>query len=362
MSQSTESKSNHGIPRACGLIVIEVVNSNPNGDPDRDSDPRQRPDGLGEISPVSFKRKPRDIVDNKPSEWEELKRQVKDYLKADAIDDADFQILERRGRNREQIELEVYADTFIKKYWDARVFGNTFLEKGDDIKKRLAKRDPALAKDEKELGKRAGELEKQMRRNIKAGVVQFGMGLSIKPINIRRNSQTNKSGVEEGTEQGYAPLGYRFVPQATYTMPFFVNPAGAVIRDADGNTRTVCWRRDVEVLLRLIPQAYPLNPSTIRPLVRVVAAHYLEHGNLLGSFPDLEMLRKLTPVAQRPTEFDSPELPFPVGYTEWTKEQAKAFLKKSGFAVARYRELVRGIDFVPEAPADNGNAAETTEN
>jgi formamidopyrimidine-DNA glycosylase len=48
---------NSEIKRATGLLVIEVVNSNPNGDPDRESDPRQRPNGIGEISPVSFKRK-----------------------------------------------------------------------------------------------------------------------------------------------------------------------------------------------------------------------------------------------------------------------------------------------------------------
>ena len=46
---------NNEIKRATGLLVIEVVNSNPNGDPDRESDPRQRPNGSGEISPVSFK-------------------------------------------------------------------------------------------------------------------------------------------------------------------------------------------------------------------------------------------------------------------------------------------------------------------
>ena len=44
------------IKRATGLLIIEVVNSNANGDPDRESDPRQRPNGIGEISPVSFKR------------------------------------------------------------------------------------------------------------------------------------------------------------------------------------------------------------------------------------------------------------------------------------------------------------------
>src|SRR5437667_4629090 len=78
MSQSTESKTNHGIPRACGLLVIEVENSNPNGDPDRDSDPRQRPDGLGEISPVSFKRKLRDIVEAKAQGiWPKLTERLK---------------------------------------------------------------------------------------------------------------------------------------------------------------------------------------------------------------------------------------------------------------------------------------------
>ena len=53
--------------RATGLLVIEVVNSNPNGDPDRESDPRQRPDGRGEISGVSFKRKLRDLLEDHTS-------------------------------------------------------------------------------------------------------------------------------------------------------------------------------------------------------------------------------------------------------------------------------------------------------
>jgi CRISPR-associated protein Csd2 len=354
MSQSDEPRLNTLIPRACGLLVIDVENSNPNGDPDRDSDPRQRPDGLGEISPVSFKRKPRDIVDTKPPEWPELKRQVQEYLGVEPLDEGDFQILERRGRDRNTIELEVYSGEFIKKYWDARVFGNTFLEKGDDIKRRLAKREPQLAKDDVKLKEKAAELERQMRRNIKAGVVQFGMGLSIKPINIRRNSQTSKPGVEEGTEQGFAPLGYRFVTRALYTMPFFVNPAGAFVRGHEGPAKQVCWKRDVELLLRLIPQAYPLNPSSIRPMVRVVLAHYLEHSNLLGSFPDLEVLRRLAPVATEPEEKDAAEVPYPQGCASWDESSAKVFLREhlrrnnGSAAFARYRELVSGMEITPD--------------
>jgi Cas7 group CRISPR-associated protein Csh2 len=49
--------------RGTGLLVIEVQNSNPNGDPDAESEPRTLDsDGRGLISPVSFKRKLRDLV------------------------------------------------------------------------------------------------------------------------------------------------------------------------------------------------------------------------------------------------------------------------------------------------------------
>jgi hypothetical protein len=35
-----------------------------------------------------------------------------------------------------------------------------------------------------------------LRRNIKSGPVQLGMGISLKPIEIRRHTETNKAGVE----------------------------------------------------------------------------------------------------------------------------------------------------------------------
>ena len=37
--------------RATGLLILEVVNSNPNGDPDRENDPRQRPNGRVRFRP-----------------------------------------------------------------------------------------------------------------------------------------------------------------------------------------------------------------------------------------------------------------------------------------------------------------------
>lgn len=245
------------IKRATGLLVIEVVNSNPNGDPDRESDPRQRPDGCGEISPVSFKRKLRDLLDDHDAPFfQALPEKFRTYAERCFI-------LEHRGRDRKEIKKEMgevahfMESEFVRKYWDARVFGNTFLEDGGD------------------------------KGFIKTGVVQFGMGVSIAPIDILRQTNTNKAGVQEGKNAGMAPLAYRVVAHGVYCMPFFVNPNYA--------HKSGCTAEDIELLKVLIPYAYDMNRSAIRPDVRLRHAWYIEHKHLLGSCPEYLLIEALTP-------------------------------------------------------------------
>lgn len=251
------------IKRATGLLVIEVVNSNANGDPDRESDPRQRPNGIGEISPVSFKRKLRDLLEEHDSIFYQSLPEL--YSK----NSDRYCILESRGRDRKSImnelpqNLKVYKQkeflesTFVQKYWDARIFGNTFLEEGGN------------------------------KGFIKTGVVQFGVGTSISPVNIIRQTNTNKAGVQERKSSGMAPLAFRIVEHGVYCMPFFVNPNFA--------SKTGCTIQDIDLLKLLIPKAYDLNRSAIRSDVRIRHAWYIEHQNALGSCPDYLLLEALTP-------------------------------------------------------------------
>lgn len=254
---------NSEIKRATGLLVIEAVNSNPNGDPDRESDPRQRPNGLGEISPVSYKRKLRDLLEDHESLF--FRSLPEQFLR-----DADrYFILESRGRDRKTITGEMAKDVksfdqkaflnsaFVHKYWDSRVFGNTFLEEGAN------------------------------KGFIKTGVVQFGVGISISPVSIVRHTNTNKPGVQEGKNAGMAPLAFRIVEHGVYCMPFFVNPNSAA--------KTGCTLQDIELMKLLIPKAYDLNRSAIRPDIRIRHAWYIEHKNTLGSCPDYMLLEALTP-------------------------------------------------------------------
>ncbi len=252
------------IKRVTGLLVIEVVNSNPNGNPDQESDPRMRDNGIGEISPVSFKRKLRDLM-----EWTDgpvYENAVAGL--ADVPDGYGFQIAESRN-NTIKLLTEAMGDVkkydensflqsdFVKKYWDARLFGNTFLESGG------------------------------AKGFIKTGIVQIGMGLSVAPILIQRHTNTKKMAVQEGKSQGMAPLAYRVVQHGVYVMPFYINPSLA--------KKTGCKECDVEVLKKLIPYAYDHTRSAIRPDVRIRHAWWMEHNNALGSCPDYLLIDALTP-------------------------------------------------------------------
>jgi Cas7 group CRISPR-associated protein Csh2 len=250
--------------RATGLLIIEVVNSNPNGDPDRESDPRQRPNGLGEISPVSFKRKLRDLVEEgiQGSVFAAICKRIDIQPEA-------YKILESRGRVRADIIKEMGKDikefdqeeflksTFVKKYWDARLFGNTFLEEGAN------------------------------KGYIKTGVAQFVMGISVAPVQIGRHTNTSKPGVQEDKNQGMAPLAYRFVEHGVYCMPFYINPSNS--------RKSGCTVKDIELLKALIPYAYDHTRSAIRPDVRIRHAWYMEHNNPLGSCADYLLIEALTP-------------------------------------------------------------------
>ena len=259
----TEEK--HRFPRATGLLVIVVENSNPNGDPDQESDPRHRShDNRGMITGVSFKRKLRDLVLIKEGMvWQNVAKElgVQNSNGSWYKDGQYFDILERRDINRAEVRqlLGKDFDTFKTRFWDARVFGNTFLEEG-------------------------------MSDTVRSGVAHFGLAISVSPVRIHRLTKTKKAPVQEDLSRGMAPLSHRVVEHGIYTMPFFINPTSAA-----GPRGTGCTLIDITLLLKLIRYAYPHTKSDIRPLVEVKHAWFAEHKDALGSFSEFEFIEQLTP-------------------------------------------------------------------
>ena len=245
--------------RGTGLLIINVVNSNPNGDPDAESEPRMFDDGRGLISPVSFKRKLRDLM--------EAQGEVHKAALAAVRTNQGTDILESRGRKRGELN-DLSRDGFKARFWDGRIFGSTFLDGRKDKE----------SKDKESKGK---------EQHIATGVVQFGPGVSLAPVEVVRLTLTNKAGVEKDKDRGMAPLAFRVVRHGVYVMPFFVNPSAA--------GKSGCDAADVELLKFLIPHAYAHTVSAMRPQVEIVHAWYAEHQTPLGSCPDPRILAALTP-------------------------------------------------------------------
>lgn len=256
------STKNKEVPRVTGLLIIEVRNSNPNGDPDRESDPRTRAhDGKGIISDVSFKRKLRELVLNKEGPvWNAMKK-----IMAISGDDKFGIHVDQATRESEKVsKKEGQKKSLSGNHWDVRVFGSTSLEEKDNF--------------------------------IRTGVAQFSIGVSAAKVRIQRDTNTVKVNVDpnKDADRGMAPLGFRIVEHGVYAMPFLVNPSAAA--------KSECTLEDIELLCRLIPYAYPHSPSRIRPLVEVRHAWYFEHKSPLGSCSDFAILDALTPTKADPKE------------------------------------------------------------
>lgn len=269
-----------------GLLIIEAVNSNPNGDPDRESDPRHRSNGIGEISPVSFKSKIRSLVGDKEGPvWGE-------FSSKGSLDPTCFDILESKGRSIGELR-RLSTEALLSRFWDARLFGTSLLEKesgGDET----------------------------FQQHIHTGALQFGTGLSLAPVKIIRNTTTIKRGVQEGKDRGMAPLAYRVVEYGLYAMPFFLNPTVA--------NRTMCSSKDIELLFDVIPYAYSHTASYVRPHVNIRHAWVAEHKNPLGSCPEWQILEALTPTRIKNLESNLPatsidEFSVPSGLPESLKSK-----------------------------------------
>ena len=265
--------------RHVGLLVLDVTMSNPNGDPDMESEPRTRAlDGLGMISPVSLKRKLRDLV----SEDSEVFAAARKQFKLGKDTNNQFKILEEKGRDRDKIKA-MDKDKFIQTHWDARIFGNTFLEALDEI------------------DKKSGKYE----HFINTGAVQVGVGLSIAPIETVRMSYTGKTEQKDG-KKIMAPLAFRVVQHGIYCIPIFVNPSIA--------KKTGATTEDLDLLKFMLPYVYQHTASAIRPQISVLHAWFAEHTNTLGSCPEHLFINALTPKVKegvtQPTsanDYDIPE-------------------------------------------------------
>lgn len=234
------------------VLLFDVVNGNPNGDPDAGNLPRVDPETMhGLVTDVCLKRKVRDYLQlayNVPIFIQS--RVALNTLKKEAAEELDPPLTEDERSGKRPIPR--LRSKLCEKYYDIRMFG------------------AVLATGEREDRLNAGQVR---------GPVQLTFARSIDPIvpldlSITRKARTTEERMETGeTEIGRKPI----VPYGLYRAHGFYNPFLA--RD------TGVSEEDLELFWEALTRMFEFDRSAARGEITVRGIWIFTHENAKGNAP-----------------------------------------------------------------------------
>lgn len=242
------------------VLLFDVKDGNPNGDPDAGNLPRVDPETMhGLVTDVCLKRKVRDYLQmakelpifiQSEAALNTLKGQSAEKLDPPLAED------ERKGKRPiPRLRSQLCAD-----YYDIRMFG------------------AVLSTGEKEDRLNAGQVR---------GPVQFTFARSIDPIlsldlSITRKARTTEERMETGeTEMGRKPI----VPYGLYCAHGFYNPFFA---EATGVTE-----QDLEAFWEAMEHLFDLDRSAARGEMTVRGLYVFTHENAKGNAPAHKLFERV---------------------------------------------------------------------
>ena len=242
------------------VMLFDVENGNPNGDPDAGNAPRiDAESGLGYITDVCLKRKIRNYVelvkDGKAGFAILVKADRSLNAKFEEAYDANNLIKGQKGKNTD--DVRVARDYMCRNYYDVRLFG-AVMSTGDN---------PC---------------------GIVRGPVQINFARSISPINIQdvtitRQARTTNDRMETGsTEMGKKSI----IPYALYRAEGYVSAALA-------NRTTDLSEEDLELLWNAIINMFEEDHSAARGKMCMRKLILFRHDNVLGSAPSHILFDKI---------------------------------------------------------------------
>lgn len=255
------------------IMLFDVENGNPNGDPDAGNTPRiDAESGYGFVTDVCLKRKIRNYVelvkDTEPGCNILIKADKSLNTKfAEAYDAANLK-KGQKGKNPDDVQIA--RSYMCKNYFDVRAFG-AVMSTGDN---------PC---------------------GIVRGPVQINFARSISPVNIQdititRQARTTDDRMETGaTEMGKKSI----VPYALYRAEGYVSAALA-------NKVTDLSEEDLELLWTAIINMFEEDHSAARGKMCMRKLIVFKHDNILGNCPSHILFDKVKveETAYPPRKFD----------------------------------------------------------
>lgn len=242
------------------VILFEVENGNPNGDPDAGNMPRIDPEtGLGIVTDVCLKRKIRNYVETVKEDKEGYRIYIKDGVPLNRSDqeaytyiDADEKSIAKFKKEEKDQKDELIRDFMCSNFYDIRTFGavlTTF------VKAKL----------------NCGQVR---------GPVQMGFARSIDPIvqqevTITRVAiTTEEDALKKETEMGRKHI----IPYALYRVEGYIS--ANLARKSTGFSEC-----DLELLWESIINMFEHDRSAARGNMSVRELIVFKHSNELGDCP-----------------------------------------------------------------------------
>ena len=243
------------------VMLFDVENGNPNGDPDAGNSPRMDAEtGYGFITDVCIKRKIRNYV----SLTKEGEAGYNILIKPDKSLNEKFTdayieeglTLKQKGKNTDDVKKA--RDYMCKNYFDVRVFG-AVMSTGDD---------PC---------------------GIVRGPVQINFARSLSPINIQDVTITRQARTTEDRKAtGETEMGRKSV------IPYALYRAEGYISAAQANKITDMTEEDVELLWNAIINMFEEDHSAARGKMCTRKLYIFKHDSVLGNCPSHVLFDKIT--------------------------------------------------------------------
>ena len=243
------------------VILFDVENGNPNGDPDAGNAPRvDAESGYGYITDVCLKRKIRNYVELakegvpgyniliKPDRW----------LNAKFTEAYEAEGLKTKNKGKNPDDVKKARDYMCRTYFDVRAFG-AVMSTGDD---------PC---------------------GIVRGPVQINFARSISPVNIQDVTITRQARTtDDRKETGDTEMGRKSViPYALYRAEGYVSAALA-------NKATGLSEEDIELLWTAIVNMFENDHSAARGKMCMRKLYVFKHDNVLGNCPSHILFEKIS--------------------------------------------------------------------
>ncbi len=318
------------------VLLYDVTDANPNGDPDAGNMPRIDVDSnLGIVTDVCLKRKIRNYIDilrtckgedfNFSQRYESSEKKCEIFVKEKAIlNKQQERAADALTDLRKEVNQENKKAWMCANFYDIRTFGAVMSTGTDKGKGGEGGESDESAGNEEDKGRGKGKKKGKDTKPLAncgqvRGPVQISFSRSVDPIHSQEYSITRcavtKEADEGDTHQKERTMGYKYaVPYALYMAKGSINPFFAAQTGFD--------EADLELLKKALVHMFDFDASAARPAGSMVMRRVLffVHDSELGSAPAHKLYecvkvskKEGVDVPRSYTDYDVQIAPLPAG-------------------------------------------------